>query len=143
MLFWVKAVGFENTAQFQGSEIPPRLFQYVMVFVSGITQGELGGRGSPRFPCVTLVVESFSSDLPRAIVSYWAESHLESCEAFTKELFRENSKRPQYVDYFRKEKTWVTLVQLFINGTFDNSNIFSFFMGVQITVVQLYIKKKF
>ena len=80
MLFWVKAVGFENTAQFQGSEIPPRLFQYFMVFVSGITQGELGGRGSPRFPCVTLVVESFSSDLPRAIVSYWAESHLESCE---------------------------------------------------------------
>ena len=43
---------------------------------------ELGGRGSPRFPCVTPVVESFPSDLLRAIVSYWVESHLESCQAY-------------------------------------------------------------
>ena len=47
---------------------------------------ELGGRGSPRFPCVTPVVQSFSSDLPRAITSYWAESHFESCQTFTMEL---------------------------------------------------------
>ena len=47
---------------------------------------ELRGRGSPGFSCVTPVVESFSSDLHRAIISYWAESHLESCQTFTMEL---------------------------------------------------------
>ena len=99
ILFWLMAVGFENTAQFQGSEMSPRLFQYFMVFVSGVTQGDLGVRGSQRCSCITPVVESFSS------VSNWAESHLESCEASTKELFRENSQRPQYVGYLRKEKT--------------------------------------
>ena len=35
---------------------------------------ELRGSGSPRFPCVTPVMETFPSDLLRAIVSYWAES---------------------------------------------------------------------
>ena len=40
---------------------------------------ESGGRVSPRCPCVTPVVESFSSDLLRAIISYWLESHLDSC----------------------------------------------------------------
>ena len=66
-------------------------------FRSGVTQGnedeepvqdfisfflckseELGGKRSPRFPRVALVVESFSSDLLRAIITCWAESHLES-----------------------------------------------------------------
>ena len=52
---------------------------------------ELGARGSPRVPCATAVVESFSSDLPRAMISYSAESHLESCQTSKMELFCENS----------------------------------------------------
>ena len=66
--------------------------------------GELWGRGSPRFPCLTPVVESFSSDLLWTIISYWAESHLESCQTSTMELFQENSRWPQHVDYFRKKR---------------------------------------
>ena len=73
-------------AQSQGSVMSPGLFQDFMVFVSGFTQGnenggsvqdfillflcksgELGGRGNPRFPCVTSVVGSFSSDFLRAV----------------------------------------------------------------------------
>ena len=46
---------------------------------------ELAGRRSPRFPCATPVVESFFSDF-RATISYWAESHLESCQTSTMEL---------------------------------------------------------
>ena len=38
---------------------------------------ELGGRVSPRFPFVTLVVEGFSSDHLRTIIRYWTESNLE------------------------------------------------------------------
>ena len=41
---------------------------------------ELGGRGSLKFPCITPTVESFSSDVHRAIISYWARQHLESCQ---------------------------------------------------------------
>ena len=41
---------------------------------------ELEGRGCPEFPCVILVVESFCSGFLRAIVSYWSESHLVSCQ---------------------------------------------------------------
>ena len=54
---------------------------------------ELGGRGEgvPRLPCVTQVVESFSSDLFRAIISYLAESYLESCQPSTMELSLENN----------------------------------------------------
>ena len=68
----------------------PGLFQDFMVFVPDVTQGnedtasvqdfivlflwcksgELGGRGSPRFPCVAPVVESFSSDLLQVIITY-------------------------------------------------------------------------
>ena len=41
---------------------------------------ELGGWRSPRFPYVTQVVERFFSHLLRAIISYWAKSHLETCQ---------------------------------------------------------------
>ena len=41
---------------------------------------------TPRFPCVTPVVERFSSELLRAIITYWAESHLKSCQTSTMEL---------------------------------------------------------
>ena len=36
---------------------------------------ELGGRGSPRFPSVTPVLEGFSSYFLQAVISYWADSH--------------------------------------------------------------------
>ena len=68
---------------------------------------ELGGRRSPRFPCVTPVMERFFSDFLGVIISYWAGSHLGSCQTScpisTIELFCENSQRSQHVDYFRKE----------------------------------------
>ena len=54
---------------------------------------ELGGRGSPELPCVTPVVESFSLDLLRAIISYWVESLLESSQTSTMELSWENNQR--------------------------------------------------
>ena len=72
----------------------PGLFQEFMVFVPGVTQGnedtgsvqdfilllwcksgELGSRGSPRFPCKTSVVGSFSSDFLSAVISYYAERY--------------------------------------------------------------------
>ena len=46
---------------------------------------ELGGKGSLRFPCVT--------NLSGEMISYWAESHLESCQTSTMALFCENSQR--------------------------------------------------
>ena len=39
---------------------------------------------------------------PRGI-SYWAVSHLESCQASTMELLRKNSERPQQVDIFPRK----------------------------------------
>ena len=55
---------------------------------------ELRGRGNSRFPCVAPVVESFFSDFLRARISYWEESHLESCQASTMEPSCENNQRP-------------------------------------------------
>ena len=52
---------------------------------------DLGGKGGPWSPCVTPVVKSFSYDLLPAIISYWAESHLESCQKFTMDLSYENN----------------------------------------------------
>ena len=58
---------------------------------------ELGGKGSPRFPCVTPVVGSSSSELLRAIISYCAGSHLEFfqtyCQRYMMELFCGSSQR--------------------------------------------------
>ena len=55
---------------------------------------ELGGRGSPRFPCLTPVVKCLPSDLLQAIFIYWTESHLESCQTFRMVLLCENNQRP-------------------------------------------------
>ena len=54
---------------------------------------ELGGRRSPKFPCATPLVEIFFLDLHRAIISYWAESHLESSQTSIMELSCENKQR--------------------------------------------------
>ena len=56
-----------------------------------------------RFPCVTQVVENFSSDLLRSILNCWAESHLESCKISKMELSSENNQQLKYVDHFRKK----------------------------------------
>ena len=62
----------------------------------------LRGRVSQRFPCVNSAMESFSSNLLRAIISYWTESHLEYCQTSTMELFSKNSQQAKDVDYFHK-----------------------------------------
>ena len=49
---------------------------------------------SPRFPCVTPVVESFSSDLMQAAINFWVELYLEHYLISMMELFCENSLRP-------------------------------------------------
>ena len=54
------------------------------LFVFGVNQ---------RFACATTVVESFSSNLFRAIISYWTESYLDFCQTSTMEFFHENSLR--------------------------------------------------
>ena len=61
---------------------------------------ELGGRVSRKFPCVTTVMESFSFDLLQTIISCWTESHLESCQISTMELFCKNSLRPKHNVYW-------------------------------------------
>ena len=82
--WWVRHL--RTLAQFQGNEM-----RYVgsvqdFIFWSCVwcESNKLRCRVSPRFPCVTPVEDSFSSDLLRAIISYWTESHLESCQTSTK-----------------------------------------------------------
>ena len=55
---------------------------------------DFGGRENPRFPCLNPVVECLPSDLLQAIVSYWAESHLEPCQTFRMVLLCKNNQRP-------------------------------------------------
>ena len=47
---------------------------FIFCFCVWCKSRQLGGRVSPRFPCVTPAVESFSSNLLWAIISFWAES---------------------------------------------------------------------
>ena len=68
---------------------------------------------SSRFLCVTPVMESFSSNFLRAIISYRTESYLKSYQTSTVELFHKNSQRPKYVDYSSKNAPsqmldWIT-----------------------------------
>ena len=44
-----------------------------LVYIKGIRR-----QGESKISCLTPVMESFSSDLLRAIISYWTRSHLES-----------------------------------------------------------------
>ena len=52
---------------------------------------ELGSRGGPIFSCITPGMESFSSFLLQAIISYWTESNLESYQTSMMEFFCENN----------------------------------------------------
>ena len=71
-------VGFENL-QFHENEMmtwfSPRFHLLVLslVYIKGIRR-----QGESKISCLTPVMESFSSDLLRAIISYWTRSHLES-----------------------------------------------------------------
>ena len=42
----------------------------VFILLFWCKSGELGSSGSPRFPCTTSVVGSFSSDFLRVVMSY-------------------------------------------------------------------------
>ena len=105
MLLWVMGVGFENTCTVFGkwNEDGESVQDFIFWFCVWCKSRELGGRMSPGFPCVTPLMESFSSDLRRAIISYWTDSHLESSETSTMELFYENSQPPKDVNYFSKK----------------------------------------
>ena len=72
-------------------------------FVFGVKSKELGVRVSPRLPCLTPVVESFSSDLLQAITSYWGEIYLEPCRISTMQLFCKNSQQLQDINYIWKK----------------------------------------
>ena len=98
-------VGFENTCTASGkwNENTGLVQDFIFWFCVWWKSRELGGRESRRFPCVTLVIESFSSDLLRATISYWKELHLESCQTSTMELFWKYGQRTKDVDYFCKE----------------------------------------
>ena len=71
--------------------------------VFGVKSRELRGRVSLRFSCVTPVIKSFSWDLLQVIINYLTETHLESCQTSTVELFYGNSQQPKDINYFRKK----------------------------------------
>ena len=73
---------------------------FILRFCVWCKSRELRGRVSPRFPFVTPVMESFTSDILQITIRYWAESHLESCQTSTMELFCGNSQRPKDINYF-------------------------------------------
>ena len=85
--------------QLQGSEMKTRCQSKVLSFGWFCVWCKSRGMVSQKFPCVTPVMESFSSVLLLAI-SYWMKSHLKSCQTCTIELFSQNSQQPRDVDYF-------------------------------------------
>ena len=78
---------------------------------------ELGGRSSPRFPCVTPVEESFSSDLLWAIISYWVGLHLESCQTsypskhLSRHVLKTSSTRLQFNNSSSSKTSWRPLAK--------------------------------
>ena len=65
---------------------------YLVIFVFGVNQ-QKKRQGKFKIPLYYPVAESFFPDLPGAIISYWAESHLESCQTSTMDLSSENKER--------------------------------------------------
>ena len=68
---------------------------------------------------------------PRAIISYWVESHLESCQTSMIELACENNQPLEDVDYFGK-KSPLQLFDRILNVKFHK--IISFRIISKITV---------
>ena len=73
---------FENTCTVSGkwNEDARSFEDFIFWFCVWCKSKELGSRVGRRFPCVNPVMENFSLDLLRAIISYWTESHLELCQ---------------------------------------------------------------
>ena len=103
-MLWLIGLAFENTCAVSGkwNEKVGSVQDFIFCFCVWCRSRELGGWMSRRFPCVTPVIESFSSDLLQAR-SYWTESLLESCQISTMELFRKNSQQPKDVNCFCKK----------------------------------------
>ena len=106
---------FENICTVSGksNEYVGSVQDFIFWFCVWCKSRELGGRVSSRFLCVTPVMESFSSNFLRAIISYRTESYLKSYQTSTVELFHKNSQRPKYVDYSSKNAPsqmldWIT-----------------------------------
>ena len=104
MVLWVMSVGFESTYIFSGkrNEYVGSVQDFIFWFCIWCKSRELRGRMSPRFPCVTPMMESFSSVLLRTIISYWTKPHLGSCQTSMMELFCKNSKGSRDFDFSRK-----------------------------------------
>ena len=108
MLLWVMGVEFENTCTISGKQNEDAGSVQVFIFCFRVwcKSRELGGRqeeGGSKIPLCNPSDKSFSSDFLRTMMNYWTESHLESCQTSTMELFYENSQRLKDVDYFRKK----------------------------------------
>ena len=77
---------------------------FIFWFCVWFKSRELGGRVSPRFPCVNPVMGSFTLDLLRATVSYWTKlKQIEFCQTSMMKLFCENSQQLKDVNYFCKK----------------------------------------
>ena len=107
MLLCVMGVGFENTCTVSGkwNEDVGSVQDFIFWFCFWFKSRELEGRMSLRFLCVTPVMESFSSDLLQAIISYWTGSHLESYQTSMMQLFCENSQRLKMSTFSAKNST--------------------------------------
>ena len=103
MVLWVMSVGFESTYIFSGkrNEYVGSVQDFIFWFCIWCKSRELRGRMSPRFPCVTPMMESFSSVLLRTIISYRTKPHLGSCQTSMMELFCKNSKGSRDFDFSR------------------------------------------
>ena len=69
---------------------------------------ELRNKTSPRFHSGTPVVEGFSSDLLQAVISYWADSRLKSCQTSTLKISCKNN----YIFDLFTEKNFTACVRL-------------------------------
>ena len=65
MLHWVMGLGFENacTVSRKRNEDAESVQDFIFWFCFWCKSKELRGRVCPRFLCVTLIMESFSSEL--------------------------------------------------------------------------------
>ena len=91
---WKRTIYFVFLLLVLLKEVRTRCESKVSSFSFWCWSKELGGRMSPKFPCLTAVVESFSSDLLWVITNYWAVSYLKSCQTSVMKLFYENNQRP-------------------------------------------------
>ena len=85
----------------------PGLFQNITVFISGVTQRN-EDTGLPQDFIVLMYIRLIRKHGKLLQLSYQVEPHGESCQTSKIELFRENNKRPQHVDYFCEKNPLLT-----------------------------------